>query len=357
MKVAFYSMRLQVDGNFLEKRGLGGSESALINMTRNWKTLFPEDEVTVYNGIVPRQVTKFDGVVYKTLTDYFVNSRSVNWDAFITMRDPEPLMSPYLGARVKCLWSQDDMNEPGLQALHSHLYATINTDCIFGISNYACGVIKQAFPDAEVIVLRNGYNKDWLSKSIEREPIAVYASTPFRGLDVLVEVWPRIYSRCKEQGTEPKLKVFSGMSLYEQPEGEFEALYRTINQMAGAEHVGAVPQKQLYKEFSKAKVMLYPNHFLETGCMAVLEAIANGVWVVTTDLGALGEQVVDRISGYLISGDAHSSEYKDKFVEKAIQSLCGNLKPKTKGLVFSWKEQAEKMRVEIQDQLDRKRTL
>jgi len=356
MKVAFYSMRLQFNGDFLEKQGLGGSESALINITRNWKITFPKDEVVVFNGLVPRQITEFDGVIYKTLTDFFVESKSSNWDSFITMRDPEPLMSPYLDAKVKCLWSHDDMNEPGLQTLQSHLYATANTDCIFSISNYACGKIKHAFPDVEVIVIRNGYNEDWLTKE-KKEPIAVYASTPFRGLDVLVEVWPRIYLGCKERNVEPELRVFTGMSLYGQPEGNFGELYRTINQMDGAKYVGAIPQKQLYKEFAKAKVMLYPNHFLETGCMAVLEALANGVWVVTTDLGALGEQVVDRISGYLIEGDAHSNEYKNEFVERAIHSLCGRFKPKTKGLVFSWKEQATKMREEVEDQLDRKKAL
>jgi len=357
MNVAFYSMRLQFDGDFLEKRGLGGSESALINMTRNWKIVFPRDKIAIYNGTTPRKTTNFNGVIYKTLTDFFLNYRSANWDAFITMRDPEPLMSPYLDAKVKCLWSQDDMNEPGLQVLQSNLYATTNADCIFGISNYACGEIKWAFPDVEVIVIRNGYNDDWLTTNSEKEPIAVYASTPFRGLDVLVEVWPRIFLGCKERGIEPRLKVFSSMSLYGQPEGGFGELYRTINQIEGAEYIGAVSQKQLYEEFTKAKVMLYPNHYLETGCMAVLEALANGVWVVTTDLGALGEQVVDRISGYLIEGDAHSDEYKDIFIERSIHSLCGNFKPKTKGLVFSWKEQAAKMRAEIQDQLDRKKAI
>ena len=97
--------------------------------------------------------------------------------------------------------------------------------------------------------------------------------------------------------------------------------------------------------------MLYSNHFLETGAMAVLEALANGVWVVTTDLGALGEQVVDRKNGFLISGNAHSPEYKEKFIEKAIDSLTSDYTPDSTGLIFSWQEQVEKLKNYIEELL------
>ena len=98
--------------------------------------------------------------------------------------------------------------------------------------------------------------------------------------------------------------------------------------------------------------MLYPNHFLETGAMAVLEALANGVWVVTTDLGALGEQVKDGKNGFLISGNARSPEYKEKFIEKAIDSLTNDYMPDSTGLIFSWQEQIKLLRNYIQKLLE-----
>jgi glycosyltransferase involved in cell wall biosynthesis len=344
MKIAFYANRIHLDGDILEKQGTGGSESAMVNLSRQLKNLYPSYEITVYNGN-QRDKKEYNGVVWKTHRDFLFEHESFNQDVFIVLREKSPFTLKYIDAKRKILWSQDDMNEIDLVNLTTDNYARSNVDAFFVISNHSLEELAGAFPEKNIYLVRNGYNHDWADPNINRprEPVAVYSSTPFRGLDILLEVWPIIFEACSAiYNVKPELRVFGDMSLYrQQNDVNISRILRTINTMPKARHWGAVSQKQLYEHLKQCKVMLYPNHFLETGCMAVLEALANGCWVVTTHLGALPEQVVDGRNGYCIKGNPFSKEYKDKFIERAIESLCAKeTYIDNKGLIFSWEDRA-----------------
>lgn len=347
MKVIFYSNRIQFDGDWLEKRGLGGSESALINLTYNWKKLYPEDEVIIYNGIYSRQKTNFDGVEYKTFNDFMLQHKNFNSDVFISLRDDFPFTLPYIDSKLKCFWSQDDMNEQSLKNISINNYYSKNIDVIFVISEHSYNDIKKSFPNKEIYIIRNGYRDDWLTTKIitnEITPIAVYTSTPYRGLDVLSNVWNDIFNECCKSNVYPILKVFGGMSLYGQSENNFIELYNKLKNQESVKFIGSISQKELYHELHYSKAMLYPNHFLETGCMSVTEALACSNWVVTTNLGALGEQVKHRINGFLIDGNSRDKDYQTKFIDFSVEALCNTPIQNNSGLIFSWKEQVKKMR-------------
>jgi len=346
MNIAFYSNRIKFDGTFLEKQGLGGSESALINLSTVWKQKYSEDKVTVFNSFY-RKAEEINGVIWKGVVDFKSECKNANWDVFISLRDTEPLFDPYVDSKLKFLWSEDDMNEGGLQTIAGNQFLQNRLDTILVISNHSYNDIKRVI-STPLFLMRNGYREDWIEDSnsvIRREAIAVYSSTPFRGLDVLAEVWPKIYEGCMKFGIAPELRTYTGMALYQQADRPAEKqLYEYLSKLPKVTQFGPIPQRKLYEELKKARVMLYSNHFLETGAMAVLEALANGVWVVTTDLGALGEQVKDGKNGFLISGNAHSSDYKEKFIEKAIDALTNDYIPNNTGLIFSWQEQVEKLK-------------
>jgi len=343
-KIIFWSNNTYFDGDYLERKGLGGSESALINLTRNIKELYPNTEIIVYNGW--RRQTEYYGIIYKSAIDFYSDCKYFDADVFISLREVHPFTLPYIDAKLKILWSQDDENQKELQELRRMPYIKENIDSFLAISEYAKGSIQRMFPDKTVYLQRNGYNQD-LTKDLlfPRNPIGIYTSTPYRGLDVLAGIWPKIYDKCISRGVTPELWVFGDMTLYGWDNKDFEGLFSYLRTLPNVKVYGSVCQKDLYEYLKQSKVMLYPNHFLETGAMSVLEAIACGNWIVTTDLGALNEQVKDNINGYTIRGDSRSIDYQKQFIEKSVELLLEKNLPRNnvEDLIFSWGQQADNL--------------
>ncbi|MDR3404727.1 MAG: glycosyltransferase family 4 protein [Chthoniobacter sp.] len=120
-------------------------------------------------------------------------------------------------------------------------------------------------------------------------PVLAYTSTPFRGLNLLVEAFPAIRSQIPEV----RLRVFSSMAVYQETpaadQARFGALYQRCRQTPGIEYVGSLPQPALAREMREVAVLAYPNTFPETFCIAALEAMASGCRIVTSVQGALPE--------------------------------------------------------------------
>jgi len=150
-------------------------------------------------------------------------------------------------------------------------------------------------------------------------PVSAYTSTPYRGLDILVAVFPMI--RAAVPGA--TLRVYSSMQVYqhsaEQDETKFGELYRRCQQTEGIEYVGSVPQPELARQLQSVSLLAYPNHFPETSCIAVSEAMAAGCRVVTSRLGALPETT----AGFarLVPVTDNWNDYARAFVAEVVDVL------------------------------------
>jgi glycosyltransferase involved in cell wall biosynthesis len=227
------------------------------------------------------------------------------------------------------LWTQHAHDQPSVQTLQNPVERDIYDGFAlvsdwqrdrfhenFGINPSRIGVLRNAiapsfcglFPDSTPILAQKS-----------KPPILAYTSTPFRGLDILLDVFPRI--RSAVPGT--RLKIFSSMKVYQVAEAEDESqygsLYRRCQETAGVEYMGSLPQPDLACELQSVMVFAYPNTFAETSCIAVMEAMASGCSIITSDLGALPETT----AGFarLIPLEDDWEVYKDRFVEETVQLL------------------------------------
>ena len=132
--------------------------------------------------------------------------------------------------------------------------------------------------------IRSGSGIPW-GVDLVKEPVCVYCSTPYRGLDKLVEAWPLV----KKEVPWARLEVYSGMNLYGRPETGFEGLYSRVRELEGATYSACVSQTELATVLSRACVLSYPCTFRETFCVSLADAMCSGVYPVIGDVGALRE--------------------------------------------------------------------
>lgn len=320
MKIAIYNNGISFDGNTPSQRPLGGSESGIVYMARALAAC--GHIVAVYCNCP--EPGAFDGVSYIHYHQFFAHYQSTPWDAVIAFRSFDPLLLGRIAPRM-IYWTGDASNQPALENF-GHAALQQNVDRVFCVSGWQRDSFIRQFGLApeKVIATRNGFVADAVVTGGPRDiATAAYTSTPFRGLDILLEVFPAIRHRVPLAA----LDVFSSMKVYgwtpDQDQQAYGALYSAADQ-PGVTLKGSVNQRQLLRTLGRTGLLLYPNTFEETSCIAAIEAQASGCVVISSARAGLKETVAHQETGILIEGDPRSVEYKRHFIEAAV-GLMTNL--------------------------------
>jgi glycosyltransferase involved in cell wall biosynthesis len=173
-------------------------------------------------------------------------------------------------------------------------------------------------------------------------PVLVYTSTPFRGLRLLPEIFPRIHARVPGV----RLEIYSSMKVYNAADAEdqqqYGALYQRLRQMEGVEYIGSLPQPALAQRLRSASILAYPNIFAETSCISVMEAMAAGCRIVTTQLGALPETAAGFAE--LISTAQSEQSYIEQFSDRAVSVLLQMTTPSNDAASVHLRNQVDHIR-------------
>src|SRR5215469_134900 len=145
----------------------------------------------------------------------------------------------------------------------------------------------------------------------------VYTSQARRGLGPLLRLFPEVRAVIPDA----ELHIF-GCEYH-----KTESLPQLQNAFQGAGQPGvcwrgSLSKSALARELRSAAVMVYPSSFKETFCLAIAEAQAAGLAVVTSDKAALAERVSDGVDGFLIPGKpGEHPDYEAAFVKAVLRLL------------------------------------
>ena len=265
----------------------------------------------------------YSGVKYVNIRnskDVFEGSKM---DVFISESSAEPFRFG-INAQIKILQTGLHFNAKPIQFLRDgELLKKIDRFCLN--SSWQAETFKKHFgiKNGTIFLMRNGYDPSLFKPDIPKiKGRLIYCSTPARGLDVLVELFPKIRKRFKAA----ELLVFSDYEIYGFPRGEiakrYPNMFKKMNQ-PGIHWFGNVQRSRMMEELQKAYILAYPAHFNETSCMAAIEAQAAGTVPVSTRLAALPETILHGKTGILIPGNSRSFIYKWRYV-RAIHDLLQN---------------------------------
>lgn len=153
-----------------------------------------------------------------------------------------------------------------------------------------------------------------------------YTSTPWRGLDVLLNAWELLKPKNAE------LHVFSSTKIYgnefaNASESQYQDLYNKCQTLDGVVYRGTLLNDELRNELPTFDILAYPNTFEETSCIAVIEALSAGLRVVTSNLGALPETTEGwaRMYPYLASKELHAIKFADVLDDEIRKIKSGEL--------------------------------
>lgn len=317
--IVLYHAFTPFEGDSTETRPIGGSESAMILMMREMATLGWDAEVFcncqnegVFSGVKYSHSSKAREALSSRQTDVFISQS--NTDIF----------KGNINSKLNIFWTGGNHDVRSLQTL-SDKSIQDRIDHFFFISRWQAENFQKKFGIAQKksYITRNGYEQSLFKDNIEKIKYRlIYFSSPSRGLDVLLDIFPRIRRRFKEA----ELHIFSDYEFYGQQKGdgarEHPEVYKKLNQ-PGVYSFGNVKRDKMAEQVQKAYVMAYPTNFRETSCMAVIEAQAAGTPPVTSRLAALTETVQDGVTGRLVHGNAESFFYKWRYLN-TISDLFAN---------------------------------
>jgi UDP-glucose:(glucosyl)LPS alpha-1,2-glucosyltransferase len=137
----------------------------------------------------------------------------------------------------------------------------------------------------------------------------IYHTTPHRGLNILVPT----FAKLAEKHENIHLDVFSSFNAYGWPERDkpYEKLFKMIEDHPNMTNHGFVPNSQIREALKVAHVFAYPNTWLETSCIALIEAMSAQLLCIHPNLAALSETSCNRTMIYQWNEDlkAHAQTF------------------------------------------------
>ncbi len=296
------------DEEIYKTKGLGGSETAAIEMAR-WLKKLTGRPVKIFQERESTFVAE-SGVEYVSLKHmaYYFNK----WkpEIHIAWRHNIKLTN----ARTY-IWCHDLVFE-GLKE-------TQNYEKVLALSPFHKDFIQSilGIPDEKFLITRNGINPDrFKNLTLHKEyGRVIWSNSPDRGLDHAI----RIMEKVREIIPGASLHVFYGMENMKKfgLKDKAEELERMISQRPWIKYWGNQTQDVLAQELAKAQVWLYPADFIESFCISALEAMMTKAYPVVRHIGALPDTLRIATDNQMASVLVNDATDYDAYAKEVIEAI------------------------------------
>lgn len=303
----------------IESKGLGGSETAAIRLA---EAMSDEYQVTVYGEC---DYCAYKQVIFKPHHTF----DPMEWrEALIVSRSPW-MFDMQIAAQRKLLWMHD--TDYGMQMSPERIE---KMDAIMVLSEWHRDYVNELYPTTtpKTVVTGNAIEASYFENLVQivRPPVALYSSSPDRGLDVLLELWPEV----RELLPDAELH-YCYSSVYDKVAEQnplirkFRDRVRVLADQPGVVNLGSLTQPALAEKMVEARVWCAPSWntpnnvpFMETYCIGAQEAAAAGACVIASGWGALPERVEQAANSILIPAKEDGSGIRtDEWVRAIVNGM------------------------------------
>ena len=207
----------------------------------------------------------------------------------ITTSVPEKI--PLHPTKLNILWQKNSYDQPNLAPWFKDKSNHNKYDWYVFNSNWNYEKFRIAFniPCERSLVIKNGidYIKPRSTKTKKKIKI-IHHCTPWRGLNVLLGAMQKVTNPNVELDVYSSTEVY-GDAFKKANDPHYQELYNQANELPNVNYIGYKPNEYIKENLHKYDLFVYPSIWEETFCISLVEAMAAGLYCVTTNYGALFE--------------------------------------------------------------------
>ena len=245
----------------------------------------PERVVSEMNVSKPRGGTE---ILLESLLDCLEPEAWDGINLILSSTDPSLLKAN----QINVLWNHHSYDQASVANLRNPKYLEA-IDHVVYVSHWQYEKFRMAFkvPDGKSTVIKNAIQSIDL---VDKPPKLrlVYASTPWRGLKLLLDSFEQLNRDRVE------LDIYSSTIIYgsefdRQNRAAFEPLFERARGMENVNYRGYASNAVVREALQNSHILAYPSIWQETSCLTAIEAAMAGCHVVTTNFGALPETLAE----------------------------------------------------------------
>lgn len=282
--------RLPWSPDYLNKEGLGGSETAVVYLSRYWQQ--KGYEVMIYGNVIEGI---YDGITYLSWKKFDILDR---FNILILWRIYGVSILDQVNAK-QILVDLHDMPGPHYKPLMDHLN---KVDHVMVKSQFHRSLFP-GIPENKFICIPNGLPIEyWDLSPLRNRYRLIYASSYDRGL---IEMLQWGFPLIKEAVPEAELHIYYGMELLPI---EFKNKLLPLLQQKGVFEHGRINQRELLERKRESAIHYYIGCALEIDCISVKESVMAGCLPVVSNVNVFAGSERNyclKIDGYPANQETH----------------------------------------------------